>query len=59
YCVVEAIKKVSGWTWDDKTGASITPKTASSWDDYVAKHPEASRFCNKGWVHLSHVTQLI
>ncbi|KXN90442.1 hypothetical protein AN958_04114 [Leucoagaricus sp. SymC.cos] len=30
FCVVQAIKGVSGWTWDDNTGASITPDTAFS-----------------------------
>ena len=25
---------------------------ASSWDDYVKKHPEAKPFRNKGWIHL-------
>jgi len=38
-----------GWTWDDETGATINIHTASSWDDYVLKHPEAKPFHNNGW----------
>lgn len=49
--VVCAIKMVSGWTWDDTTGATITQDTASSWEDYVARHPEARPFRNRGWLH--------
>jgi hypothetical protein len=52
YKVIRAIQEVSGWHWDDQTGASITSATSSSWDDYVKKHPAAKPFRNKGWVHL-------
>ncbi|KAF6741424.1 hypothetical protein DFP72DRAFT_862313 [Ephemerocybe angulata] len=41
------------------TGATITPETASSWDAYVAKHPDAKPFHNHGWAHLSHVATLM
>ncbi|KAF8816147.1 hypothetical protein BYT27DRAFT_7221677 [Phlegmacium glaucopus] len=41
YRIIRAIQLVSGWVWDDDTGASITANSASSWDDYVKKHPEA------------------
>jgi hypothetical protein len=47
--IVYAIQLVSGWTWDDETGASINIYTQSSWDDYVKVHPEAKPFRNKGW----------
>ena len=50
---------VSGWTWDNKTGPSITPATASSWDDYVKKHPDAKPFWNKGWPHLDKISLII
>ncbi|KJA25659.1 hypothetical protein HYPSUDRAFT_134332 [Hypholoma sublateritium FD-334 SS-4] len=59
YRVICAIKTVSGWVWDDETGASINPNMASSWDDYVNKHPEAKPFHNKGWVHLAQVLHLM
>ncbi|TFK23132.1 hypothetical protein FA15DRAFT_571423, partial [Coprinopsis marcescibilis] len=59
FCVICTLQKVSGWTWDNKTGASITPETASSWDDYVHHHPDAKPFCNRGWCHLSMVTELM
>jgi hypothetical protein len=49
YRVIRAIQSVSGWTWDDETGATINIHTASSWDDYVRVHPEARPFRNKGW----------
>lgn len=52
YRVVVALKGVSGWTWSDSTGASITHAEASSWDDYQARHPEAKPFRNKGWPHF-------
>ncbi|KAF8987875.1 hypothetical protein BDQ17DRAFT_1198366, partial [Cyathus striatus] len=59
YCVVTTIKDVSGWTWSDDTGASITEETASTWDDYVAHHPEAKPFCNQGWPHLHQFEPLM
>jgi len=52
YCIICAIQLVSGWAWDDGTGASITVDSASSWEDYVKKHPEAKPFWNKGWPHF-------
>jgi hypothetical protein len=59
YRVIRAIQEVSGWVWDDKTGASITPHTASSWEDYVKHHPEAKPFRNKGWCHFANVSLLM
>ncbi|KAF8988057.1 hypothetical protein BDQ17DRAFT_1257991 [Cyathus striatus] len=59
YRVVSAIREVSGWTWSDNTGASITEETASTWDDYVAHHPEAKPFHNQGWPHLHHFELLM
>jgi len=57
--VIRAIQEVSGWVWDDETGASITPDTASSWEDYVKHHPEAKPFRNKGWPHFDQVSLLM
>ena len=59
YRIVRTIQSISGWVWDDETGASITPHTASSWDDYVKSHPEAKPFRNKGWRHFSKVSLLM
>ncbi|TFK26848.1 hypothetical protein FA15DRAFT_553992, partial [Coprinopsis marcescibilis] len=59
YHVVCAIQQVSGWTWSDDTGASITSDIADSWDNYVRHHPEAKPFCNKGWVHFHKVSELM
>lgn len=50
---------VLGWVWDDETGASITVNSASSWEDYVKKHPEAKPFWNKGWPHFHKVAALM
>ncbi|KAF8877642.1 hypothetical protein BD779DRAFT_1389539, partial [Infundibulicybe gibba] len=57
--VIQGIKNRSGGHWSDETGASITPLSASSWDDYVVKHPQAKQFRNQGWVHLHDVEQLM
>jgi hypothetical protein len=52
YLIVKAIRNNSGWHWDDELGACIDDETAGRWDDYVAAHPEAGPFRNKGWPHL-------
>ena len=49
----------SGWHWDNETGASITVDTASSWDNYIKKHPAAKPFQNRGWVHLQRMTDIM
>ncbi|PPQ97013.1 hypothetical protein CVT26_006439 [Gymnopilus dilepis] len=59
YRVIQAIKLVSGWVWDDTTGATITVDTAASWDDYVKKHPEAKPFRNKGWPYFSKISHIL
>jgi hypothetical protein len=56
--VVYTIKQVSGWSWDETTGASINQDTKSSWDDYVARHPEARPYCNRGWPY-AHAFEII
>jgi len=35
---------VSGWTWSDETGATITPELESSWAAYVRIHRDAKPF---------------
>ncbi|KAF8815702.1 hypothetical protein BYT27DRAFT_7064918, partial [Phlegmacium glaucopus] len=55
YRVILAIQLVSGWVWDDERGANINVHSASSWEDYVKKHPAAKPFRNKGWGHLGKV----
>ena len=59
YHIIHVIQSVSSWDWDDKTGASITVNTASSWDDYVKKHPKAKPFRNSGWMHFNKVTLIM
>ncbi|KAF5341817.1 hypothetical protein D9611_001842 [Ephemerocybe angulata] len=59
YRVVTALMGVSGFAWDDTTGASVGPESAMVWDDYVAKHPAAKPFRNKGWVHRAKVALLM
>ena len=59
YRVIHAIQAVSGWVWSDDTGASITPHSASSWDDYVKSHPEAKPFRNKGWRFFTKVSLIM
>jgi hypothetical protein len=49
--LVVKIQGVSGWTWDEEHGASITPEQASSWDAFVAKNPKAKPFQNGGFAH--------
>ena len=53
YDVVNAVRSNSGWKWDDEKGADITPANKGAWDEYIADHPKAASFRNKGWVHLA------
>jgi hypothetical protein len=53
YDTVKAVRRNSGWKWDDEKGADITPGNKGAWDDYVAAHPKAASFRNRGWVHLA------
>jgi hypothetical protein len=59
YAVIRAIQAVSGWTWDDETGASIDYTTADSWDAYVAQHKDAKPFQNANWIHLEKISQIM
>lgn len=59
YRVVYAIQCVSGWTWDDKTGATIDVHTTSSWDDYLKVHPQAKPFRNRGWPYFGKMQELM
>ncbi|KAF8151322.1 hypothetical protein B0H34DRAFT_810484 [Crassisporium funariophilum] len=59
YKIIRAIQSVSGWVWDDKTGATITADSSSSWDHYVKQHPAAKPFRNKGWVHFRKVALIM
>ncbi|KAJ7131877.1 hypothetical protein C8R43DRAFT_956835 [Mycena crocata] len=47
--LVEIIKGVSGWHYNDETGVSVTPATESSWDDWVKVFPMGSRFALTGF----------
>jgi hypothetical protein len=53
YDVVRAVRSNSSWKWDDEKGADITPTSKGAWDEYVADHPKAASFRNRGWVHLA------
>lgn len=44
-----AIKAVSGWSWDDERGVDVSPATQGTWDAFVAAHPTAAQFRNRGW----------
>lgn len=57
--VVRAIQQVSGWTWSDETGATITPELESSWAAYTRVHKDAKPFKNRGWRHLNLVSQIM
>lgn len=57
--VIQALKQVSGWTWNDSTGCSITVDNLASWEAYVEKHPGAKPFKNKGWKHLHVMSQIM
>ncbi|KAJ7472514.1 hypothetical protein FB451DRAFT_1134079 [Mycena latifolia] len=59
YSVVDAIRKNSGWHWDNEKGACITAGTQSTWDDYVTAHPKAKPFKNKGWEWLALMDELM
>jgi hypothetical protein len=49
----------SGWHWDDETGASITPESASVWDAYVNLNPLARPYRNKGWPHRVKIADIM
>jgi hypothetical protein len=34
YLMVDAIKKLSGFTWDDENGANVNVNTLPVWQDY-------------------------
>jgi hypothetical protein len=57
--VVQAIKNVSGWTWSDETGASITHELEDSWASYVRIHKDAKPFKHKGWRHLHKMENIM
>jgi hypothetical protein len=57
--IIEKIKGVSGFTWDEVDGASIGPDDASAWDDFVAKNPQAKPYRNKGWPYYDLVADLM
>ncbi|KAF8178055.1 hypothetical protein BJ912DRAFT_1063273 [Pholiota molesta] len=44
--VIAALMNNSGWHWDDETGASITPESASA-------------LCNKGWPHRVKIADIM
>ena len=58
YDVVKAVRSNSVWKWDDEKGADITLDSKGTWDDYVAAHPRAAPFRNKGWPHLAFFDDL-
>ncbi|KAK7034105.1 hypothetical protein R3P38DRAFT_3496352 [Favolaschia claudopus] len=47
--LVQIIQGISGWTWSDKHGVTVTPATQGTWDAFAAKNEKAKRFKNKGW----------
>ncbi|KAG2342368.1 hypothetical protein BDR05DRAFT_1000997 [Suillus weaverae] len=53
YAVVD-IKKTSGFSWSDETGAGITDDHGDVWDKYVKTHHSAAKsFKNKGFSHFN------
>ncbi|KAF8161619.1 hypothetical protein B0H34DRAFT_806797 [Crassisporium funariophilum] len=59
FCAIQAIKAKSGWTWSDKTGASITPNMEGAWADFLKVYKDAKPFKNKGWVYLEKVAKIM
>ncbi|KAF8152664.1 hypothetical protein BJ912DRAFT_1071440 [Pholiota molesta] len=57
--VIAALMNNSGWHWDDETGASITPESASVWDAYINLNPLARPYCNKGWPHRVKIADIM
>jgi len=61
YEVVRAVRSNSGWSWNDEHGANIDSDLEANegkWDDYIAKHPAAIPFRNKGWPLLARYDDL-
>ncbi|PPQ73729.1 hypothetical protein CVT25_000811 [Psilocybe cyanescens] len=59
FCVIQEIQAKSGWSWGDKTGASITPDMEHAWADFIKIHKEAKPFKNKNWIHLHKMSLLM
>ncbi|KAJ6537448.1 hypothetical protein DFH09DRAFT_861195, partial [Mycena vulgaris] len=57
--VIQDVQKQSGFHWDNGTGASIDVASASAWEAYIKRAPEAMPFRNSGWVHLSRMEQMM
>ncbi|KAJ7047967.1 hypothetical protein C8F04DRAFT_914258, partial [Mycena alexandri] len=56
---VDVIMGISGWHWDPKKGVNVTEAMEGSWDAWVAKNKQASRFRNKGWPHYDRLALLM
>ncbi|KAJ7929431.1 hypothetical protein B0H13DRAFT_1480995, partial [Mycena leptocephala] len=57
--LIRVIKGISGWKWNAEKGVDVDAAMVSSWDDWVAKNPQAKRFCNKGWPHYERLLLLM
>ncbi|KAF9536916.1 hypothetical protein CPC08DRAFT_824753 [Agrocybe pediades] len=59
YRTIQDIQSQSGWTWDEKYGANITPVMEDQWALFLKSHPLAKPFKNHGWVHLEKVREIM
>ncbi|RXW13177.1 hypothetical protein EST38_g12677 [Candolleomyces aberdarensis] len=59
YELILKLKGLSGWSWDDRTGCSITADSQDVWEAFVVKNPDAAKFKNQGWVHLVLMSQIL
>ncbi|KAG1752759.1 hypothetical protein EDD22DRAFT_763221, partial [Suillus occidentalis] len=59
YAAIVDIKSQSGFSWDDKLSANISPADAAHWMAFAKTHPDAKPFRNKGWEHFHEMDELM
>ncbi|KAF8580955.1 hypothetical protein K439DRAFT_1355590, partial [Ramaria rubella] len=58
YAVVSMIKNTSGLPWNEDSGVNL-PLTNSVWEGFVARHPKARAYSNKGFPLYDEMSLLV
>ncbi|KAG1775592.1 hypothetical protein EV702DRAFT_1046719 [Suillus placidus] len=59
YNTVKNIKTLSGSSWSDESGISLTPETSGAWEAHLKAHPQSGPFASKGFPLFSDVEELM